>query len=592
MHTVGQNRRSCLKDFYIWAALLRIKRLWDMVNGHFLTQGHVMNRLFLNYVLAFTFGVGSTLASAADYSGSYANEKIAITLNATGATYGGEIHRGDQVYPFTAHDDGSQLNGIFTASSGRFSFSATQQGDGLTLTTGGATYQLHKQTNPLAAAPTATPTASAANPLATYTVVNKTDAGQSLIRELPNTASTEAALRIAFPDLAQFFGQRPKILGGYEDEKNHQSEFVSFSSSLNGQPMKGFVSAKLHDQGAVIFIVFGKEAATHDEWAKLTARPAAAADATAGGGGTPNFKTQMAAVPLTPYSFPDGTGAIGLAEGWTTNAQTESNLLITGPAGQKIHMAAGGTICSPGGGYGNLPIARYDRDPSVALATIIRANSIVSQQHGGPSMTPDKVNKVVRLPAHFPGGQSAQIDYNMTISDQNGPKPYRSVIQIETRPPAAGGMWGYYITDEVIAPAETFEHDLPIMLAQVFSMSENAAAIMAKSRTEIAAANAHAEAQRNAAQSVANAHYAQTKSIEDDEQIKMRTNTDVDEMIRGERTIEDTQTGEQASVNLADVHDIVDNLNHYEPDRYKEIPLRDQFFPMPGKENEPDYVGR
>ncbi len=111
------------------------------------------------------------------------------------------------------------------------------------------------------------------------------------------------------------------------------------------------------------------------------------------------------------------------------------------------------------------------------------------------------------------------------------------------------------------------------MLAQAFSLNENPDAIAAKSAREINAANQHAAAMRAANQKVADANYARTQSVEDNEIVKMRSLTDFDEVIRGERTIEDTRTGEQTSVNLADVHDIVDRLNYTDPDRYKELPL-------------------
>ena len=53
-----------------------------------------------------------------------------------------------------------------------------------------------------------------------------------------------------------------------------------------------------------------------------------------------------------------------------------------------------------------------------------------------------------------------------------------------------------------------------------------------------------------------------------------------DEIIRGYRTVEDTETGEQADVNLEDAHAIVDTLNEGDPGRYIQIPLRDQVDPF------------
>ncbi|HEX3357747.1 MAG TPA: hypothetical protein VHS31_12320 [Tepidisphaeraceae bacterium] len=547
-----------------------------------------MNRraLFLSAASVITAGLLSRFAAAADYAGNYDGTGIAVVITPNGANFEGEIRKGDQKFPLTAHEDGDHLSGVFTAGGNAFNFTATHQGDDLTLVTDGATYQLHRG----AAAAVATP-APAADALANYVVLNSTDVGRSLVREIPNATSTQDALMATFPDLARYFGGRPKILGAYEDQRDHKSAFVSFSTQLNGQTLKGFVTTKLRDRGAVVFVVFGKADATRAQWAALTAQPTPAA-----GVAEPDIKTQMAAVPLQPYSFPDRTGAIGIAQGWTTQAQTESNLLITGPANQKIRMAFGGTMYTPNNPMTrqaglNMAVAPYNADPATTLGNIIHANSAVSQRRGGPTSVPDKVIKVVSVPGRMQGGRGAQITYDVTITDQNGPKPMRVLIQFEYTP-VVNGTWGYYVSLQLIAPRDTFEKDLPVMLAQAFSLSENADAVAAKSRREIDAANAHAKAMQAANQKIADAHYANTESVERNEQIKMRSLTDFDETIRGERTIEDTQTGEQTSVNLADVHNIVDKLNYQDPDRYREIPLRDKFYPIPGGENQPDYIPR
>jgi len=52
-------------------------------------------------------------------------------------------------------------------------------------------------------------------------------------------------------------------------------------------------------------------------------------------------------------------------------------------------------------------------------------------------------------------------------------------------------------------------------------------------------------------------------------------------VIRGYRTVEDTTTGERSSVNLGKVDDVVNKLNEGDPGRYKQIPLRDEMYPMP-----------
>jgi hypothetical protein len=157
------------------------------------------------------------------------------------------------------------------------------------------------------------------------------------------------------------------------------------------------------------------------------------------------------------------------------------------------------------------------------------------------------------------------------------------MIQLEVYP-LGPGAWAFFAT-QLTAPQETFKQDLPVMLAQCNSLKENAAVIQQKTRENIAAQNQRFAAMQAANKQVQDAFDAKNRSWERDQLIRSRSNTDFDETIRGYRTVEDTRTGERASVDLGNVHDVVEGLNRYDPDRYKEIPLRDELYPLPGREN-------
>ena len=62
-----------------------------------------------------------------------------------------------------------------------------------------------------------------------------------------------------------------------------------------------------------------------------------------------------------------------------------------------------------------------------------------------------------------------------------------------------------------------------------------------------------------------------------------RRNDNYSELMRGYRTVEDSQTGERRSVDYLNVDKIVDDLNKGEPDRYRQIPLRDELHPVGGR---------
>ena len=67
------------------------------------------------------------------------------------------------------------------------------------------------------------------------------------------------------------------------------------------------------------------------------------------------------------------------------------------------------------------------------------------------------------------------------------------------------------------------------------------------------------------------------KSNEYAAKVRSNSNADFDEVIRGYRTVEDTQTGERREANLGYVDQIVEKMNEKEGyERDKEIPLRDQ----------------
>ncbi|CAN5509576.1 hypothetical protein BH10PLA1_BH10PLA1_10320 [soil metagenome] len=540
------------------------------------------------------------IARAGDYTVKYVGPDLTVIIFFGGPEFTGEIHKGDQMFPMTAHTEGDHLAGTFTAGGNAFTFTATQSGDGLTFSTGGATYQLSRHANPLAggnaAAAAAAPANGAADPLAAYTPLTINAVGRSLVLEVPAAKTTRDALQIAFPDLAQFFGARPNITGAYEDQRDHSSAFVSFTSRLNGLPVKGFVTVKMRQQGAVLFVVYGQARATRAEWAELTAAPAGMKDSR-------SMQEKMDEVPLTPYKFADGTGSIGVADGWTTKAQTESNLIITGPAGQRIRMAAGGTMYTPdnwivrqNNGQQNLPVAQYSPDPATALANFTRANSEVSRRGGGITWTPDKLIDQKIINARNPGAHAAQVTYDLTINDTDGPKHQRVFCQFEVSP-LMNGTWNLYIYLQLFAPQESFDKDLPTMMAQAFSLNEDPAKVAAKGERERNAAAARAKELQEANQKIADANMTRIRGAEDasarqsqkyrsdeeNETIKLRSITDFDEVIRGVRTVEDTQSGKQTSVNLADVHDIVETLNLHDPGRFREIPLRDEVYPLAGQ---------
>ncbi len=206
---------------------------------------------------------------------------------------------------------------------------------------------------PSAASPTTSPSASApAAPdvPAGYSLAASTDSGKSLVTQKPNMASVQAALMSTFPDLETYFGNRPQIGSAYQDAHDSTAGGATFSAIYHNQPVRGIVSCKLHDGGAAVAVVFGRTDAPKSDWEKLMKpAPAAAPNGQAPAGAAPAAPVASApSIPLKEYDYADGTGSVGLADGWTTQSQSACDVTaIAGPADQLIVLHNSANVSTP-----------------------------------------------------------------------------------------------------------------------------------------------------------------------------------------------------------------------------------------------------
>jgi hypothetical protein len=112
----------------------------------------------------------------------------------------------------------------------------------------------------------------------------------------------------------------------------------------------------------------------------------------------------------------------------------------------------------------------------------------------------------------------------------------------------------------MMAPEETFKQGFPVMQAILNSLKENAAAINAKGAAERKQADQIVDRTcKLTAATDATIDRMRRQQLQAD-----RSFADVDEGIRGYRKVSDTQTGQEADVNLGDAN----ALNEADPGRY------------------------
>jgi hypothetical protein len=580
----------------------------------------------------------------------YSDGKLTVQWTQTNDTYSGTISLGAQQFAATAHTDASGISGSFVSGPNQFPFTGSIAADTLTLSTGGATYLLKKQSpaNPLAAAPNAQP-----NPLSTpnagntadapagYAVVSSTQFGKALSAQKDGATSIQAALESTLPDLAGYFGAKPVIGAAYQDARDPKTGGATFSDTLNGQPVKGIISCKLNDKGAAVAVIFARADTSKAEWDKLQAPPAASASAAPSQGAA----TAAWAFPTHEFDFPDGTGSLQLADGWTTPCQTCINpVFITGPAQQNIVLNNMLQIQTPDSplqqtirrsqqmqaqlnaqnrAMGRAPI-NFPKpvgppmlvspylEPVDALKAMVPQMSKISEYNKGPSTKLGDIISVKDAPCALPRGKSAIIEYMYTQTLNGTTTQFKRSILLTTAPQSQMG-WLWMVTG-VAAPVATFAHDAPLMFAMMNSLRVNQAQftqnLNAQTQTNIHNTQVLGQAENQALQTTAQIgrdnmntqnqiyqqqHQAQMDGYAQhnaqwaaDETQKQRNAADFIETIKGTRLVYDTQTGQSADVNLNYATGVVDSLNQaaLDPNRFVQVPLRDYLYaptPVPGR---------
>jgi hypothetical protein len=69
-------------------------------------------------------------------------------------------------------------------------------------------------------------------PLANYTILKTTDYGKSMTRDFAAQTTARQVVKATVPDLVAFFGEKPKLVGVYQDQKDKKSACVFFSEPL------------------------------------------------------------------------------------------------------------------------------------------------------------------------------------------------------------------------------------------------------------------------------------------------------------------------------------------------------------------------
>ncbi len=408
-----------------------------------------------------------------------------------------------------------------------------------------------------------------------YTVLASSDTGSAIFAQKPDAGTVQAAILATLRDMTHVLDDKPTVHGAFADAQQQHRGGATFTGTLQGRAMRGTIMCGIGDKGAAVTVIYDRADAPAADWAKLTAALP--------------LDTQ-----LQEQSIGDGAGTIGIPAGWKIISSSNLGAVsVNGPAGQNVSLGLGLEVVTPDSmgaavqrqlAYGGqlTPAARMLVAPYTApvdaLKNLTPQLSEMSQSRGGPAIRLDQIIETDPVPAQLPNGQAQRIYFSSDHSQNGATVHMRAWTQIECYP-IGNGTWGIYCS-EISGPDASFDRDMPTMLAIAKSWKLNDAVVQQHTQQDIAAQNQRFAAFEQSMQEKQDAFDSYLKSVQHDELIQERSNADFDEIIRGYRTVEDTQTGDRASVDLGNVNEIVDSLNRSDPGRYVQIPLRDEEFPL------------
>lgn len=541
---------------------------------------------FLTLILLLHLGWTTKAADGFEFPGKYRNDQMSLeVLPPQNGSYTGTIHWGATDYPFRARLEGTQLHGTFTSQGFQYRFTARPEDSALVLESGGRTHLLKRQEvaplnplsadpavpeNPLATAPEPKPamagtasTGAAVGGLAGYDLLTSRGTGRAFFAQKPTVRSAKEGALAALRDLRALFDEKPALAGAFGDEKDKQCQ-ASFTAKLKGQAVKGSVLCGVGDKGAAVSIVFDRADAPPAEVASLV--------------GSLPVLNQWVTHPL-----PGGSGTVQLPADWKITQSSQLGTVIAeGPAGQSVGLGVGAEVVDPHSfiaaqvrANGTMLVAPY-ADPVTTLKNITPQLSSMSQRRGGPPITLNRIITNSPAQAQIPGGQAAWITCALTKGTGPSSVAVREIALLECYPVGPMG-WGLY-TSYATGPDATFDRDLPIMMQIAQSWKLNDQNVMNNSRQMIDAQNRNFAAFQASMKAKNEAFDGYMESLRNADRVRERSNADFDEIIRGYRTVEDSQTGYRKEVDLGYSKEIVDKLNEKEGyNRYKEIPLRDQY---------------
>ena len=434
--------------------------------------------------------------------------------------------------------------------------------------------------------------AFAAEVPADYTLLKTTAKGRAFAIRKEKPTKVADAIEAVLNDLDDYFDDDYDVYGAAENATDAKSGFATISAKYGGKPVRGIVTTRITDKGAVAIVIFVQADAPAAAWAELVgpAPKAAAAAATpvAGQPATQPAVAESKPARLTEYRFPDNTGTIGLADGWQPGP-AGNGLMFDGPNDAHVQLGVSAAVNVPNSMAvqlarqypvpGQRLLVAPFTGPAEAIANLTPQFSRFNQAAKMPAIEADHIEMVQQLPPQSQGSRWGIVRYGLTKT-QNGKSAHYQIVAQVGLTPLTNESWMIYLTIASAQDADAAEQ-MPAMMAMIGSWRTNDAQIQQNTQQWIAGRQQWFAGQQAAHKTVTEGNDDYNKQWWAGQNTQSRAMDDFSEGMRGFRDIQDTRTGELNPADLGHVDQIIDQLNQHEPGRYKALPLKDKLDPKP-----------
>jgi hypothetical protein len=398
--------------------------------------------------------------------------------------------------------------------------------------------------------------------------------GQVLAGALEGQSSLRAAMVSMLRLVRGRFGERPEI-GRFYQARGTSSAATFFSLSartLGGRHLRGMVivSQPVPGQAVDAAVLFDDAEHFDRSWSPLmqTLNQAWHQQAPA-----PSQAGQAASGPPRPVPrlhaerFPDGSGSVGLPDGWSLVRASMGSAWAEGPGGESVALAAQLHAYDPRSAMAG----RYGGQPATVLAPccdLVRAWISAAQR----AIPPGGSSPAIRVLSTGPmQGRPGAVLASVETDYHDGKGPISNDLQLERLGGQPGAEYWAFTYFRLSAPSRSAAQASPTLHAIARTYSQNAAMILNEGAREANEINRTAEANRAIQNQKNNAYYENLHATQAAADEQAKRNQAFDNYLLDRTVIVNTDTGAHATTGYG----TADLLVRQFPDHFQYVPTQD-----------------